>query len=1087
MIRRVRRVAQLDTILDYMEHWAAVHPNKCFSVFLDRHGKPRETYTYQSFDDRTRFLAGYIHDETALQRGDRVALVYTPGLEMVAAFFACVRIGAIPVPVPPVMSVANGGASRLRSVMLDSGAALALADSSFASGSRGNGAAGDQASPEDPLAGLGVQWLATDRLQGAARGDVADNPIQTLFLQYTSGSTGDPKGVIVSHQNVIHNCRSMIDHQAIGVSWLPQFHDLGLIGYYLFQAITGGTTYGFSPLDFLRRPILWLEALSQYKATYTSSPNFGFEYCLSPERVPDDQLEGLDLSSVQVFMNAAEPVRPSTYRGFLERFAKYGLRPAAHVAAYGLAENTLAVSNLGQRSVKIDRAALHARTVVMAAQDAPADRHLELVSCGKPLEGIHVRIVDPDTRAAVGGDGIGEIWIAGQSTCQGYWNKPELSEHVFDNSIADDSNGAHSYLRTGDLGFLAEGELFVCGRLKDVIILRGQNYYPEDLETAVEESSEKVQTGSVAAFRGPDGEERLVVVVGLRNQGDPPHPDEISRSLRLHGYTGPHTIVFVRRQAIKRTTSGKVARSLTREKWLDGNLRTIETHMRDGDGAGLSWAASTLDVQSHYERFLETYALSGDEDARPGEAGLDSLAMAELLVILEGAIIQTGDQDLQEELHIPLLQRLTVSEISALVRGFQRSPDDWAISLHAKLSEVKREREESEAAAMRRDALLDVQGTAVPRADGTFRHVLLTGATGFLGPYLLRSLLDQTSAVYTVLVRAVDPAAARMRMRTDLEAAGLYDARTAEVFDARVHAICGDLASPRLGLSERAWLQLAETIDTIVHNGAWVDYILDYEALRPANVEGTRELLKLARASSRKQVHFVSSTTIFGWTGKRELLEQDSNPEMAGLDFGYAQTKWVSEQLVLQAREQDVDARIYRPAFLTASTDGLGHSTDIVVRLLSFMIKYGVAPNADIQLSFMPVDIAAHNIVAVMTSSAEPTGPVLHVTIDEYFNMVDLTTQISKDYEIPFRYVNLEQFSHEMKKLCTPDDPVFPLVDFVARAHSKVIVMEGKRYRNTAFRKALKHSGAGVPDASLQETVSFLMTHMRAEGMLPHS
>jgi thioester reductase-like protein len=206
---------------------------------------------------------------------------------------------------------------------------------------------------------------------------------------------------------------------------------------------------------------------------------------------------------------------------------------------------------------------------------------------------------------------------------------------------------------------------------------------------------------------------------------------------------------------------------------------------------------------------------------------------------------------------------------------------------------------------------------------------------------------------------------------------------------------------------------------------------------------------------------------------------------MSGLDFGYAQTKWVSEQLVLQAREQGIDARIYRPAFLTASTAGFGHSTDIVVRLLSFMIKYGVAPNADIQLSFMPVDIAAHNIAAVMTSSTEPQEPVFHVTIDEYFNMVDLTTQISKDYGIPFRYVDLEKFSREMKRLCSAADPVFPLVDFVARAHSKVVVMEGKRYRNTAFRLALKHSGAGVPDASLGETVSFLMAHLRAGGMLP--
>ncbi len=722
---------------------------------------------------------------------------------------------------------------------------------------------------------------------------------------------------------------------------------------------------------------------------------------------------------------------------------------------------------------------------MMTDADTPPEQQLELVSCGKPLNGIRVRIVDPGTRVAVGGEGIGEIWVSGQSRCQGYWNQPELSESVFNNSITDDSEDAYSYLRTGDLGFLADGELFVCGRLKDIIIIRGQNYYPEDLEVAVEKSSEKIQTGSVAAFRGPDWEERLIMVVGLRNPADPPHPDEVSRSLRVHGYPGPHTIVFVRRQAIMRTTSGKVARSLTRDKWLDGNLRTIEIHMRDGDEAELD-RAQTQDVQLHYRRFLETYALSGDENARPSEVGLDSLAMAELLLILERAVVQTGAHDLQEALHIPLLQRLTMSEISALVSGFQPADADWAINLYAELDEIKRERDEGEATAMRRDAELDPQGTgAIPRADRTFKHVLLTGATGFLGPFLLRSLLDQTDAAYTILVRAADPSAARDRLKAELKAAGLYDLRTAEIVDARVRVISGDLASPRLGLSESVWLQLMETIDTIVHNAARVDYLLDYDTLRPANVEGTRELLGLARASRRKQFHFISSTTIFGWTGKRELLEHDSNPEMSGLDFGYAQTKWVSEQLVLQARQQGIDARIYRSAFLTASTAGFGHSTDIVARLLSFMIKYGVAPNADIQLSFMPVDIAAHNIAAIMTSSTGPQEPVYHVIIDEYFNMVDLTTQISKDYGIPFRYVDLEKFSREMKRLCTATDPVFPLVDFVARAHSKIVVMEGKRYRNTAFRLALEHSGAGVPDASLQETVSFLMAHLRAGGMLP--
>jgi thioester reductase-like protein len=1074
----------LDSILGYLDHWAGINPDKCFSSFLDRHGNTRENYTYQAFDARTRFLAEYLLSETGLHRGDRVALVYPPGLEMVASFVACARIGVIPVPIPPATSIGKGAVARLTSVMLDCQANLALTDSSLGSASIGGNEAGGGPGWEDSLAHAGARWLATDRLQGAARGDAVDSPGETLFLQYTSGSTGTPKGVVVSHENLISNCHSTIDHQAIGVSWLPQFHDMGLIGYYLFQIVTGGTTYGFSPLDFLRRPALWLETISRYKATYTSSPNFGFEYCLSPERVPDAALEGLDLSSLQVLMNASEAVRPSTYRGFLERFEKYGLRPAAHVSAYGLAENTLAVASSGRRSVKLSRKSMYAREVVMAAEDTPSDQQLELISCGEPLDGVHVRIVDPDLGAAVGSDGIGEIWLAGKSACQAYWNKPELSEQVFGNTITNDPDDPRRYLRTGDLGFLSDGELFVCGRLKDMVILRGENYYPEDLEAAVESSSEKIQLGSVAAFRGHDDEERLIVVAAVGNPADLPHPDEVSSSLRAHGYAGPHTIVFVRRQAIKRTTSGKVARSLTREKWLDGGLRTIAIHDRDGDAMGLD-EAPTLNVHARYQRFLAAYALSGDENARPGDVGLDSLAMAELLVILERALVQADAPDLQDDLHMPIVQRLTVAEISALFRGLREGSADWASRLRADLAELKREREDSDAAAMRKDAVLaalDLGG--VPRAEGHFGQVLLTGATGFLGPFLLRSLLDQTSATYTILMRAADPSAARERLKTALEVAGLYDARTAIAFEARVRAICGDVASPRLGLSEAAWSQLAETMDTIVHNAALVDYVLDYQALRAANVEATRELIALAHTSRRKQLNFISSTTIFGWSDKRNLYEHDSNPEMLGLDFGYAQTKWVSEQLVLQAREQGVDATIYRPAFLTASTAAFGHSSDIVVRLLSFMIKYGIAPNADIQLSFMPVDIAAHNIVTVMTSP-DSDEPVFHVTVDEYYNIVDVTKQINKDYGVLFQYVDLAEFSRQMKNLSSAADPVFPLVDFVARAHSKVVVMEGKRYRNTAFRQAIDRSVSGVPQAGLQETVSYLMAYLKAQGVTP--
>jgi thioester reductase-like protein len=1076
--------APVDTILDYLDHWVAAHPDKCFSSFLDREGKTRETYTYSSFEARTRFLAEYLREETGLRRGDRVLLVYSPGLEMVAAFVAGARIGAIPVPVPPTtLAGASAIGSPLQMVLSDSNATLVLTDRDLLSASRRSHGADEPPDHEHLPAPRAIRWVATDRLGGAARGVPRDDPVETLFLQYTSGSTGAPKGVVVSHENVIHNCRSTTDHQPIGVSWLPQFHDMGLIGYYLFLIVTGGTTYGFSPHDFLRRPVLWLETLSQRRGTMSSSPNFGFEYCLSQERLPDDQLAGLDLSSVRVLMNGSEPVRPSTYRRFLERFAPYGLRPEAHVAAYGLAENTLAVTGRGRRAVTIDRRSLHTRAVDVAAEDTPPGQHLELVSCGRPLDGIHVRIVDPDDRTALGGDEIGEIWIAGRSTCHGYWNKPELSAQVFGNSIANDPNDRHPYLRTGDLGFLHDGELFVCGRVKDVVILRGRNHYAEDLESAVEQASEKVQAGSVVAFRGPDWEERLVLVVGLTNVTDPPNPDEVTRSLRLHGYDGPHTIVFVRRQAIARTTSGKVTRNLTRDKWLNGRLRAIETHVRNGDTPILT-DAPDLDLRSRYERLLEAYALTGDENARLTDVGLDSVAIVQLLIEMERVVDERDAPGLREALDLPLLQRLTISQITAVVRKLEEGDAEWLDGLQTAADELKRERDESDSASMRQDAQLSVTGIdALPPANRSFENVLFTGGTGFLGPFLLRSLLDQTEATYTVLVRAPDPQVARERLRTGLREAGLYDQTVATSFETRVNAICGDLVSPRLGLSDRAWSRLAEAIDTIIHNAALVNYILDYDTLRPHNVEGTFELIKLASTSRRKQFHLISSTIIFGWSAIGNVWERDSNLAMSALDFGYAQTKWVAEQLALGAREQGLDTRIYRPSILTASTAGFGHSEDVAVRLLSFMINYGVAPNTLSQLSLMPVDIAAHNMVAVM-ASARPEVPAFHVTVDDYYGIMDVTQQITLDYGIPFRYVDLEDFAREMSRLCSAKDPAFPLLDLIARYHSKIASMEHKRYRNTGFREALKQSGHGVPNASLRETVSYLMAHMYAKGLI---
>ena len=264
----------------------------------------------------------------------------------------------------------------------------------------------------------------------------------------------------------------------------------------------GGTIYGFAPLDFIKRPLLWLATISRVRGSYTSSPNFGFEYCLREEKLPPGHLVGLDLSSLRVMMNAAEPVRPTTYLRFLDRFAPYGLSPDAHVVAYGLAENTLAATHYGRRILTVNKRLLQKHTICVENDQLAKNNQVQLASCGKPLDGIHVRIVSPESCSALGENQIGEVWLAGDSTCQGYWNRPELTRDIFENTVANDPRDRNTYLRTGDLGFLHEHELFVCGRIKDLIIIRGVNYYPQDIEIIVESASQKIRTGGVAAFNG---------------------------------------------------------------------------------------------------------------------------------------------------------------------------------------------------------------------------------------------------------------------------------------------------------------------------------------------------------------------------------------------------------------------------------------------------------------------------------------------------------------------------------------------------------------------------------------------------------
>jgi thioester reductase-like protein len=293
--------------------------------------------------------------------------------------------------------------------------------------------------------------------------------------------------------------------------------------------------------------------------------------------------------------------------------------------------------------------------------------------------------------------------------------------------------------------------------------------------------------------------------------------------------------------------------------------------------------------------------------------------------------------------------------------------------------------------------------------------------------------------------------------------------------------LCGDVARPRLGLSPDEWDRLSTEVDAVVHNAALVNYVLNYDALKPHNVDGTRELLQFSFARRRKTFHFISSTIVFGWTSYGVLAEAETNDSMSALDFGYSQTKWVAEQLVLSAEKQGLDVRIYRPAFISPSSDGAGSRSDIAILLIAFMINHGIAVRSANQVSFLPADHVADNVARLCAHGT--AGQTYHVTTGGYHTMMDITRVLTVKYGYRFRYFDIPEFVAEIRRRCTERDGLYPLLNFIERSHAKVAVMQHKRYHNEHYAEAVQRTG-GREEPRLDEVVSYLVAYMRNERLI---
>ena len=516
--------------------------------------------------------------------GEVAVLAFEPGLDFIRALYATFYAGLVAAPVPVgATRQPEVALRRLEAIVVDSGSRLVLTDG-MALPSLGLG-------PGDTLAGADLVPIAS--IEGVVD-DWAAPPITAdslAILQYTSGSTGLPKGVMVSHGNLVANEAAIAG--AVGITaasrttgWLPHYHDMGLIGQLLQPVSVAADSVLTSPSQFLRRPLLWLKLITQHRSTHTVGPDFAYALCT--RLVTDEQLGGLDLSSLEGVITGAEPVRADTLAAFATRFGPAGFRARAFIPAYGMAETTLlvtasvregAVSTVDADSEGIERGELVRASI--------GRRAVELVSCGPPAGGHEVVIVDPlsGERAAAGS--IGEILVRGPSVAQGYWKRPDATAETFAATIPGDADDRR-YLRTGDLGILVDGELVITGRLKDLIIIRGRNLYPQDLEGT---AAGLLPSGCLsAAFEGTISQPLVGLVAEVDTARVAPDDlgdlaERVRRSVAEEFQLPELGVALIRKGTLPRTTSGKVQRSLTRSLLADDRLATVLTLGFDRAGA----------------------------------------------------------------------------------------------------------------------------------------------------------------------------------------------------------------------------------------------------------------------------------------------------------------------------------------------------------------------------------------------------------------------------------------------------------------------------------------------------------------------
>lgn len=914
--------------------------NACALGFMEDGREITQSFSVEALNARVDDVASILID--CIGEDERVLLLFPPGLDFVVAFLACLRAGRIAVPaIPPEPHKPARSLARLGHLVNDARPTLVLSTMAV--------------TPFQPILNEAVPilgrlpWVDVTAVPHSSRrvDDPADDGV--AFLQYTSGSTADPKGVRILRRNLIHNLRVIHgvapDKPRASVSWLPQFHDMGLIEGILLPLDGGWPVWLMPPWAFLNRPLAWLEAIERFEAMRSGGPNFAYDLCV--RKIDHDVRAKLNLSCWKQAYCGAEPLRAGTLAAFADAFTPAQFSASNWFPCYGLAEHTVLATCRTHEPYLVERLSTMrlARGHAVAAKEN--ERTIDVVCVGEIPPDITLTIVDSEGQPLADGT-VGEIYLQSGSVADGYWQDEQATQSTFRAALKGSKalRGPYEHhLRTGDLGYRRGNQLFIVGRRKDVLIVHGQNHHAHDVERTAEAAHPSIRRGCVCAVvpdAAPNADNEMHPVVICEIDGAIDDEKRLAVTTAVHrAIMNDHgiavNVALVPKHTLPKTSSGKLQRRATVQLVREGVIgvpQAIPTN-----------AVTPLDgLDRLHAACLAICHVSGlvpgeiDIDSPPSQLPLDSLQTVDALTALERLL----------ERSLSLQTWTDASSLRALVEGNSPIAAPWLADLERPLPHFE------------------------PRRRRDVSTILVTGGTGLIGSALVATLRRRGLRVL-VMARGANAVA----------------------------ELAGDVARNHFGLDDLAYRDLVANVDAVIHVAGAVNWVLPYSSLAATNVDGTENVLGFCGESGARLVHVSSQIVCHGTCDHAGLVVDDNEDplvlrnRLAALPTGYAQSKAVSEWLVHRARQSGLDATVVRPALIPAAMDDASPN-DIVSILVRAFIEAGAAPDVDWPFSVCPCD----HLVEVLVSLVTAGPPIVHVSDESRSSREVITWLVLAGYDV---------------------------------------------------------------------------------------